>query len=94
MAPHRHDKRPDRMGLPYRPFFYTLDQITDLFQLENLGPILFYDGRSPGICPDNQLLAINITPGSNPTWRVEEQELLRWMRVMGFVAHVRVNRLR
>jgi hypothetical protein len=83
------------MGLPYRPFFYTLDQVADIFQVSDVSRYLHYDMRSPGVRSLDKLLAVNIAPeGTQPEWRVEEQELLRWMHHKGFGAMVRINQLR
>lgn len=78
----------DRMGLPLRPFLYTLDQISTLttlpLQLLKDG-YLHYEGRSVGIRPHHLMRAVNIAhTGDKPEWRVEEREFVRWLRFKGF----------
>lgn len=84
-----------RRGLPYRPFLYTLDQVQDLLLVADLTPLLYYDRRSTGIHKAHQILTVNIMPdGQKPEWRVEEAELLRWMRNRGFRIWYRETRYR
>lgn len=79
---------PDVVGLPVRPFLYTVDQIGGLLSVPPrtvLESYLFFEGRSTGVCPRTLLRAVNIAPkGERPAWRVAERELIRWMRVKGF----------
>lgn len=83
------------LGLPYRPFLYTLDQIQDLLLVADLQPLLFWDRRSTGIHNPKLIKTINIMPdGVTPQWRVEEVELIRWMRIKGFRIFYRTNRYR
>lgn len=80
---------PAKVGLPPRPFLYTIDQIsiiTDLSesQLKN-GGVIHYEGRSISIPSRRQMIARNIAPDDQkPEWRVAERELIRWLKVMGF----------
>ncbi len=75
----------EKMGLPFRPFLYTLDQIQDMLMVNDLNPMLHFDKRSTGIHHNEHLKAINLAPeGCTPEWRVEEAELLRWMQFKGF----------
>lgn len=78
----------DRMGLPLRPFMYTLDQICSLTALTDQqlkDKFLHFEGRSVGPRPDHLMKAINIgPPKSKPDWRVEEREFIRWLRSKGF----------
>jgi hypothetical protein len=84
-----------RRGLPFRPFLYTLDQIQDLLLISDLTPIIFWDGRSTGMHHPYLIKAINIMPnGVKPEWRVEEAELLRWMRHKNFRIFYRERRFR
>lgn len=76
------------LGLPIRPFLYTLDQISDLIVV-GLKPLranyIFFDGVSTGTRGKDRMLAINIAAeGRNPDWRVAEEELKRWLRHKGF----------
>lgn len=79
---------PDSIGLPIRPFLYTVDQIATLLSVEPravLEKYLFFEGRSTGVCPRDMLHAVNISPkGDKPDWRVAERDLIRWFRVKGF----------
>jgi hypothetical protein len=82
----------EKMGLPFRPFLYTLSQIQDLLALEDLTPLLYYDSRTIGIHNPKTIRTINIMPdGVQPEWRVEEAELIRWMRHTGFKILLRFN---
>lgn len=79
---------PNSVGLPVRPFLYTIDQIAALLELKEdsvKSTLIFFFGRNPGHRPLDLLLARNIAaPGEKPEWRVAEQELVRWMRRKGF----------
>jgi hypothetical protein len=70
--------------LPYRPFFYTLDQVADILQvdLDSLKATrVYYEGRTAGPPPKTLLVARNVNPsGVKPEWRIAESELLVWMR--------------
>ncbi len=76
------------VGLPPRPFLYTLDQIStllDLTQREVEMRYIFWDQRSVGMVPKDKMMARNIAPkDSKPDWRVAERELVRWMKHKGF----------
>jgi hypothetical protein len=75
------------MGLPPRIFYYTIDQIGYLLQLEESyikKNLLHYEGRSPGIVPRGLMKAINFAPeGETPQWRVSEQSFVRFLRSKG-----------
>ena len=74
-----------KAGLPFRPFLYHLDQVQDLLLINDLNPLIYWDRRSTGIPYPYLIKAVNIMPPSEkPQWRVEEVELLRWMRYQGF----------
>lgn len=75
------------VGLPAKPFLYTIDQIAALLSLEHAAVTrsIFYEGRSVGARPKDKMLARNIDPAdARPEWRVAETELIRWMRSKGF----------
>lgn len=78
----------EAIGLPVRPFLYTVDQIATLLQLEQSdieSRYLFFDRRSTGARPKDKMLARNIAPdGEPPDWRITERELIRWMRFKGW----------
>lgn len=77
------------MGLPRRPFLYTTDQVSDLLGLsEDVLKVqyLYYHGRTLGKPKRDLLGVVQMAPCScgREDWRVEESELLRWMRHVGF----------
>lgn len=79
---------PEKVGLPVRPFLYTLDQIAVLIDVEE-GQLkrsyIHFEGRSIGVASRRQLLARNISPDDKaPDWRVAERELIRWFKTVGF----------
>lgn len=79
--------KPESLGLPIRPFLYTLDQIATLVAVRetDLKYYIFYEGRSIGAPPKDFMRAINIAlDGKHPQWRVAEQELCRWLKFKGF----------
>ena len=81
-----------RMGLPFRPFLYTLDQIADLLAVDSVKRFVHFDGRSLGVAPPDKLKACNIAPaGERPEWRIEEVELIRWFHRTGFRPISRIN---
>lgn len=77
----------DKIGLPFRVFLYTPDQIATMFSLTTeyvKKNVLFYDVREPGIRPKSKMRAVNIAPeGETPEWRVSEKELIRYLRNRG-----------
>jgi hypothetical protein len=74
--------------LPQRPFLYTMDQICTLISCsEQLlkQNIAHFKGRTITKRTIDEMLFINISsPEDKPEWRVEETELLRWLRRKGF----------
>lgn len=82
-----------KYGLPYHPFFYTFEQIatmmnTDQRNLERF--MVHYKGRSVGAPKRDKIAATNLAPeGEVPIWRVEEKDLIRWMRFKGINFAVR-----
>lgn len=77
-----------KIGLPPRPFLYTVDQISVLLNLDERSlknHLIHFEGRSIGAASRDHLLARNIShPDKAPDWRVAEQELIRWMKRKGF----------
>lgn len=72
----------EQVGLPTKPFFYTVEQVADLLAvdiktLENT--ILHFKGFGGTSGPD-RLAATNLRTTDNPLWRIPEDELLRWLR--------------
>lgn len=93
MAPPR-PKRESKgnIGLPPRPFLYTLGQVADLVATKptTLDKWLWYEGRNIGPRPRDRMVTRSIAPATEaPAWRVAENELLRWLKVMGFRVHDR-----
>lgn len=81
--------RVERVGLPPRPFLYTLDQIASLLSVEELAlktTWIYFEGRSTGMKGVRRMLARNISVDANakPDWRVADQEFVRWMKQMGY----------
>lgn len=75
------------IDLPPKPFLYTIDQVATLISvpMNGIKKHLFYRGVDTGRSPGHLMRAIDI---SNPEdafhdWRVEEAELVRWMRKRG-----------
>jgi len=79
---------PTKIGLPARPFFYTLDQLAVCLNLDIQTlkrQYLFYEGRSTGTRSIHLIVARNIAPPKEkPEWRVAEREFLRWLRLKKF----------
>ena len=78
----------DKIGLPPRPFLYTVDQISvmlDLPEARIMQAYLYFEGRSIGSRKKDLMTARNIAPANErPDWRIAEREFVRWMRVKGF----------
>lgn len=78
----------DAIGLPPRPFLYTLDQISVLLDMSETAikqTHVYFEGRSTGIRRKDLMLARNIAAATDkPDWRVTERELVRWFRHKGF----------
>ena len=76
------------VGLPPKPFLYTLDQVAYLLSLDEQtlkNHYLHYEGRSVGAASRERIIARNIAPsGVKPEWRVAERELIRYMKFKGF----------
>lgn len=75
------------LRLPARPFFFTVDQIATLtgLTMTQVRASMFRSGESIGIPPRDEMLAVNLAPcGDADEWRVEEKELLRWLRQRGY----------
>lgn len=76
------------VGLPARPFLYTMDQISTITMI----PVpqlhmsyIFHENRDVGTRTTHQMKARNIAPPEDkPEWRVAEQELINWLRRKGF----------
>lgn len=80
----------EAVNLPVRPFLYTLDQVATILNMTEAslknGGYLFFVNRTPGAPRPDEMKAHNIASGINarPEWRVEERELVRWMKRKGF----------
>lgn len=87
MAEHTKPQK-QQVGMPPRVFLYTLDQIAYLASLTETAvktKYVHYEGRSLGSRPAGKLLARCLNPGENrPDWRVAEEEVVRWLRQLGF----------
>lgn len=85
---------PQKVGLPIRPFLYTLDQVAYLLSLTEervrKSGMVYYQGRSTGAKTPDRMMARDIASESqSPDWRVAEQELIRWMRRKGYKIYER-----
>lgn len=81
-------RKREPVGLPPRPFLYTLDQVAQIVSIE-LDQLrlrhIHFENRTVGGRHPARMLARNIAEASDkPDWRVAEQELIRWMRHKGF----------
>lgn len=78
----------DKIGLPPRPFLYTLDQLSVMLDVPEeriRKAYIYFEGRSIGSRSKQLMTARNIAPGNqNPDWRVAEREFIRWMRTKGY----------
>ena len=80
----------EKLGLPVRPFLYTLDQVSTILNITESvlkrDGYVHFDGRTPGTARMDELRAVNVAHGitDKPNWRVEERELIRWMKRKGF----------
>jgi hypothetical protein len=77
------------LNLPRRPFLYTLDQVGTILNLTEArlrqGKYLFFAGRTPGVQTKDEMLTRNIAAADEPPeWRIEERELIRWLKRKGF----------
>lgn len=78
----------ERMGLPVRPFLYTLDQLATLLSMSQgnlMNQYIYFEGRTTGVRSVHLIAARNIAkPGEKAEWRVAERELIRWLKTKGF----------
>lgn len=83
------------VGLPPRPFLYTLDQIASLVGIDLAAlraSYLYYEGRTTGVHRKDTLRARNIAPvGVAPDWRISETEFTRWLRSKHYRVYERVR---
>jgi len=72
-----------RNGLPRKVFFWTISQISDILMVSKKNLIKNYiwrEGYSKYAFKKKYIKAINISNCNTPKWRIEEQELVRWLR--------------
>lgn len=81
----------EAIGLPIRPFLYTLDQLCTILSYGSatkLTPHLYFRGLSSGPPRRELMVAQDIAPPDKPPeWRVAEPELVRWLKFKGFKVH-------
>lgn len=80
-------KRRQEVGLPPRPFLYTLEQIYELLAInpKELEGMLYYDKRTLGVHRKSMMMVRNLArPDQEPIWRVADAELVRWLRAHRF----------
>ncbi len=92
----------EELGLPPRPFFYTLDQIAGLLGIQEdylRRAYIHFAGRTTGQPSLDKILAANMAPPGEdgvsvdkPDWRVSEDEYIRWLRRKGFYVTEKVIR--
>lgn len=79
---------PSTIGLPPRPFLYTIDQLSVLTGISEQRlhqQHVYHETRDIGIKDRHHLTARNIArPDKEPDWRVAEKEFIRWMKLKGF----------
>lgn len=93
---------PIRAQLPPVRFFYTLDQIAGIIGVKLdyfKRTYVFFEGLTVGAHRPDKLRARDLAPRfeDEPTrrdWRVEEEELIRWMEFKGFRTYRRDIRIR
>lgn len=78
-----------KVGLPPKPFLYTIDQVMVLVGMTSERNFrkyyVHFDGKSIGPRPRSKLMARNIAPpGRQVEWRIAERELIRWLRFHNF----------
>lgn len=80
----------EKIGLPPRPFLYTIDQIsvmTDLTEHNLITQHIYFEGRTVGSRQAHQMIARNLNVGqplAKPDWRVLDREFVRWMKKRGY----------
>lgn len=78
-----------KANLPVRPFLYTLDQLASILAMSEedvARKCIYFQGRSTGVRSSRLMIAHNIASAKEePAWRVSERELIRWMKLKGFV---------
>jgi hypothetical protein len=76
------------VGLPTRPFLYSIDQVAMLLCVSEKYVTHEYGhwtGRSIGIPSSDRIEFRNIAPeGASPEWRCSERELIRFLRHKGY----------
>lgn len=85
---------PESVGLPVRPFLYTLDQVAMMLSLSESylrsRGLVFFFGRMTGSPKPDQIKANNIAlPEDAPDWRIAEAELIRYCRRKGIKIYSR-----
>lgn len=81
------------VGLPVRPFLFTLDQVAGLLSLEEgdfKRDYVYFWGRTQFQyrAGGDYIKAINIAPHDKPAvWRISEEDLLRWLTRRGYVVY-------
>ncbi len=77
-----------RMGLPIRPFHYSVDQIAEILSLSTNRVrvhYIYYEGRHTGLAPKDRMVAKNLNPTPGQVdWRVSEVEFIRWLKRQGY----------
>lgn len=79
---------PESVGLPVITFLYTLDQVASMLQMEPkefASKYVYFHMFMSGPKLRHHIRASNIAPqDEKPDWRISQQELITWLRRMGF----------
>lgn len=84
----------DPVGLPARPFLYTIDQLAVILDVSDAGMArhVYFEGRNTGVRRKDMMIARNIAaPDDKPEWRVVDREFVRWMRSKGYKIYERAT---
>lgn len=75
------------VDIPVREFFFTMDQIAYMLDLDEKllrEQYVQYPGREWGKGAGGRMRATNIAPPDvEPNWRVSQTDFIQWMRVKG-----------
>jgi hypothetical protein len=83
------DKLRRDVGIPIRPFMYTLDQVADMLNVpvpKLKRQYCYFEDIHTTAKPTSKMRVRNINPdqGEEKDWRIAESELYRWLKHMGF----------
>ncbi len=85
------------LHLPVKVFMFEFHQVANMLDVDLATfkkTMVYYKGRTRRRSDRHDLIAKNIArPEEPPVWRIDEPELIRWLKVKGikFYAPPRVN---